>query len=269
MGGKLYDPQLAGKWICPRHPDVTDTAGDTCPHEGTPMVPTASYGFATTPNELDQPVLVPRDAVLMAGDHSAVYVETEPGRYELEGSTLALLWGDEIVIASGVAAGELVATHGNFLIDSQMQLAGNPSLIDPTRAVPETPADQQKSEEVLAALAKLSPKDRALAEKQRLCPVTDHALGSMGVPPKVDVDGTTVFLCCEGCRSSLLQDPARYLAKLAPGTSSSVAESGDDLPPIRRVRSIEENTSDVPPIAPPVAIPASETPQKPPIELKP
>ena len=82
MGGKLYDPQLAGKWICPRHPDVTGSAGDTCPHEGTPMVPTASYGFATTPNELDQPVLVPRDAVLMAGDHSAVYVETEPGRYE-------------------------------------------------------------------------------------------------------------------------------------------------------------------------------------------
>jgi membrane fusion protein, copper/silver efflux system len=27
---------------------------------------------------------------------------------------------------------------GNFLIDSQMQLAGNPSLIDPTRATAET-----------------------------------------------------------------------------------------------------------------------------------
>lgn len=35
----------------------------------------------------------------------------------------------------GVKPGEQVATAGNFLIDSQMQLAGKPSLIDPTRAI--------------------------------------------------------------------------------------------------------------------------------------
>ena len=31
-------------------------------------------------------------------------------------------------------SGETIATGGNFLIDSQMQLAGNPSLMDPSRA---------------------------------------------------------------------------------------------------------------------------------------
>ncbi len=40
----------------------------------------------------------------------------------------------EAVIIEGLAAGETVATGGNFLIDSQMQLAGNPSLMDPSRA---------------------------------------------------------------------------------------------------------------------------------------
>ncbi|MEC8300811.1 MAG: hypothetical protein VX035_03765, partial [Planctomycetota bacterium] len=35
----------------------------------------------------------------------------------------------------GIEPGEQVATSGNFLIDSQMQLAGKPSLIDPTRYV--------------------------------------------------------------------------------------------------------------------------------------
>jgi len=42
---------------------------------------------------------------------------------------------DKIVILDGLKAGESVATAGNFLIDSQMQLAGKPSLIDPSRAI--------------------------------------------------------------------------------------------------------------------------------------
>jgi Cu(I)/Ag(I) efflux system membrane fusion protein len=42
---------------------------------------------------------------------------------------------DKIVILEGLKPGEGVATAGNFLIDSQMQLAGKPSLIDPTRAL--------------------------------------------------------------------------------------------------------------------------------------
>ena len=39
-------------------------------------------------------------------------------------------------------------------------------------------------------------------------------LGSMGTPIKVDVSGTPVFICCEGCRESLLAEPAKYLAIL-------------------------------------------------------
>jgi Cu(I)/Ag(I) efflux system membrane fusion protein len=42
---------------------------------------------------------------------------------------------DRIVILEGLKVGENVATAGNFLIDSQMQLAGKPSLIDPARAI--------------------------------------------------------------------------------------------------------------------------------------
>ena len=62
--------------------------------------------------------------------------------------------------------------------------------------------------------AKLSAEDRAAAEKQKVCPVSDEPLGSMGVPLKVEVKGRTVFLCCEGCEESLKNDPDKYLAKL-------------------------------------------------------
>ena len=72
----------------------------------------------------------------MAGDHSVVYVETDPGRFELRTVALGLILETEAIILDGLEAGEDVATSGNFLIDSQMQLAGKPSLIDPKRAGP-------------------------------------------------------------------------------------------------------------------------------------
>lgn len=63
-------------------------------------------------------------------------------------------------------------------------------------------------------LAKLPPQDRALAEKQKVCLVTDAPLGSMGVPTKVTVKGRTVFLCCGGCEGELKENADKYLARL-------------------------------------------------------
>ena len=56
--------------------------------------------------------------------------------------------------------------------------------------------------------------EQTIALDQVICPVTDFKLGSMGVPPKVMVNGEPVFICCEGCREGLLQEPDMYLAKL-------------------------------------------------------
>ncbi len=73
--------------------------------------------------------------------------------------------------------------------------------------------DAQSSEHA-EQLAKLSEADRAVAEKQKVCPVSGEPLGSMGVPVKVTVKDRDVFLCCEGCKSAILDDPDTYLAKL-------------------------------------------------------
>jgi len=63
-------------------------------------------------------------------------------------------------------------------------------------------------------LAKLSPADRAAAEKQKICPVSKQPLGSMGVPYKLEVKGRTVFLCCQGCEGEIKSDPDKYFAEL-------------------------------------------------------
>lgn len=64
------------------------------------------------------------------------------------------------------------------------------------------------------ALAQLSEADRAMAEKQKVCPVSGEPLGSMGKPYKVTVKGQDVFLCCPGCESEIKAEPDKYLAKL-------------------------------------------------------
>lgn len=246
----VYDPELANKWISPRHPHVTSTVAGDCPICGVDLVPAKQFGFTDQPSARDQALVVPRDAVLMAGSNSVVYVETEPGRFELRRVVLGPPCGDQIVLRSGVKEGEQVATRGNFLIDSQMQLSGNPSLIDPTKAQPTM--DEATSAEMIATLSGLSAEDRALVEKQSICPVADYVLGSMGLPLKVDVNGTPVFICCKGCREQLLAEPEKYLAKLE-------ATSDTEKPHQHKLQGSPQQM-DLPPIGTPQMIEPQDTP---------
>ncbi|WP_146578119.1 efflux RND transporter periplasmic adaptor subunit [Neorhodopirellula pilleata] len=131
---QVYDPALANKHISPMHPQVIRDEPGKCPLCDMDLVPTSQLGFASEPLPMQQVVTVPRDAVLLAGENSVIYVETEPGRFEIRRVTVGPMNRKEAVIVEGLSAGETVATGGNFLIDSQMQLAGNPSLMDPTKA---------------------------------------------------------------------------------------------------------------------------------------
>ncbi len=67
---------------------------------------------------------------------------------------------------------------------------------------------------MMPGLKELSPEDSKSAMAQHMCPVSDEMLGTMGAPEKVDVDGKSVWICCDGCKEKLLADPEKYLAKL-------------------------------------------------------
>jgi len=93
----------------------------------------------------------------------------------------------------------------------------------PTEGSPEgeaNPADVQEAfaqamtSEIEASLASLSAEDRELAINQKICPISEEPLGSMGTPIKLTVAGHEVFVCCEGCEEPLKQDPTTHLAKI-------------------------------------------------------
>jgi membrane fusion protein, copper/silver efflux system len=102
----------------------------------------------------------------------------------------------------------------------------------PAATPPEKPADAEQSappvaEKVTALtlakpsaddlknLDKLSTADRAAALAQQNCPITENALGSMGVPVKVVLaPGKSAFLCCPGCRDEATKAPQKAMDKL-------------------------------------------------------
>lgn len=93
----------------------------------------------------------------------------------------------------------------------------------PTEGAPEGESDpgsvqekfaQAMTSEIEASLASLSTEDREQAIKQKICPISEEPLGSMGAPIKVAVAGHEVFVCCESCEAPLKQDPMTHLAKI-------------------------------------------------------
>lgn len=83
----------------------------------------------------DQPPLViPATAALITGRRAVVYVrapDADRPTFELRQVTLGPRAGEYLVVRDGLSEGELVVTHGNFKIDSELQLRGRPSMMSP------------------------------------------------------------------------------------------------------------------------------------------
>ena len=80
------------------------------------------------------PLYVPKSSVLWTGKRSIVYkqLENENGIYfKLTTVEIGKTSGDTIEILSGLQVGDEVVTQGAFSIDSEAQLAGKTSMMDP------------------------------------------------------------------------------------------------------------------------------------------
>ena len=85
----------------------------------------------------------------------------------------------------------------------------------PTQAPSGEPTKSRDASDVQANLGKLSAEDRQIAVAQKMCPVTDEPLGSMGVPIKLMISDQPVFVCCKSCEKSAKKDPDKTLQKVS------------------------------------------------------
>jgi Cu(I)/Ag(I) efflux system membrane fusion protein len=132
--GRVMEPDLAGKWICPMHPGIVKNAPGNCDICGMPLVTTESLGYVSAEEKAAAPLVIPSSAPLITGKRAVVYVEV-PGaeRPTFEGREIVLgpRAGDYYIVKSGLREGELVVTKGNFKIDSAVQIEAKPSMMMP------------------------------------------------------------------------------------------------------------------------------------------
>jgi len=143
--GKLLSRGLSGRYTCYMHPEVHADEPGLCPICGMPV---ELHAAVAQPGAAEPRLLsVPQSAVLDTGERQLVYVMSTPPRFAQQGAAWVELEpaafearevvlgprGDDFVaVIDGLKEGERVATHGNFLIDSQMQFLGKPSLLSPS-----------------------------------------------------------------------------------------------------------------------------------------
>jgi hypothetical protein len=205
------------RFWCPMHPPVmADHPGEQCSECGGMELVPRVVSFQPA----GQVLAVPRSAVIDGGAKKVVFIESMPGMFDGVEVELGPRCGEFYPVVRGLEAGQKVAVAGAFLLDAETRL--NPSLAsayfgaargEHHVAAPGRVAARSAAEPA-DGLAGLAADDRALAERQKLCPVTDRPLGSMGTPPRAVARGKVVFLCCGGCQGALERDPEKYLAKL-------------------------------------------------------
>lgn len=83
------------------------------------------------PTNSSSVLAVPVSAVLDSGTRQIVYIEKARGLFEPREITLGPRAGGYFAVLGGLSGGERVVTRGNFLIDSQFQVTGHPSLFYP------------------------------------------------------------------------------------------------------------------------------------------
>jgi Cu(I)/Ag(I) efflux system membrane fusion protein len=222
-GGRGAVPAPTGAYACPMHPWETASEMTLCPICKMDMVRVEDLPQYASPTEATAVLSVPRDAVMQTGQRALVYVESAPGTYRGVEVTVGPLASDErgqeyYPILAGLSGGERVVTRGNFAIDSQMQLAGKPSLFS-ARGF----GDHQHHDPTADSAAHTADDEKGL--EQTLCPV-------MGNPINPDVfieyKGVKVYFCCWGCDDKFLAEPEKYIPKLPKAVQERIrsAESG-------------------------------------------
>lgn len=164
--GRVMAAELAGKWMCPMHPEVIADGPADCDICGMPLEPVADLGYRTPTEEPEPPLVIPASAPLITGRRAVVYVHV-PGAdrptYEGREVLLGPRAGDVYLVSSGLREGEEVVVRGAFKLDSAMQIQAKPSMMQPQGDVPDggapahaggdvpTPADEQVPLETPAA----------------------------------------------------------------------------------------------------------------------
>lgn len=141
---RVIDPDLAGKWISPMHPEILKDGPGKCDICAMDLVPVEELGYTGDSKSAVNPLLIPHSAVLRTGDRAVVYLRLpEEPTPVFEGREIVIgpRVGHDFIVRQGLEEGELVVTRGAFKLDSELQIKGKPSMMNPVAGIEERSAN--------------------------------------------------------------------------------------------------------------------------------
>ncbi len=148
---------VEGRWSCSMHPQVLQDEAGPCPECQMALVQIP--GEPATASVAALVLAIPLTSVLDSGTRKLVHVAVgNDDVYRPVEVKLGPRSGDFYPVLEGLKEGDRVVVRGNFLLDSQFQIAGLPSLLYPDGQAPSaghaghggnapsTPASQPKSQ---------------------------------------------------------------------------------------------------------------------------
>lgn len=120
---------VEGRWTCAMHPDVLTDAAGACPVCAMPLEQIPARKALT---DARRPLAIPAQAVLSLGTRDLVYTVVGPGRYRPVAVDLGARAEDWWLVRRGLEEGQQIVSRGAFLLDSEAQIRGLPSLLAPS-----------------------------------------------------------------------------------------------------------------------------------------
>jgi Cu(I)/Ag(I) efflux system membrane fusion protein len=134
VDGRMMDPELAGKWISPMHPEIVRDAPGVCDICSMDLVRAEELGYMSLDEAgAEMPLLVPAAALLLTGKRAVAYVAVAGRKGVFEGREVVLgpRAGDYYLVREGLREGDEVVVNGAFKIDSALQIRARPSMMNP------------------------------------------------------------------------------------------------------------------------------------------
>jgi Cu(I)/Ag(I) efflux system membrane fusion protein len=209
--GRVMDPNLAGKWVSPMHPEVVSEKPGKCTVCGMDLVKAEELGYVAA-RKANAPLIIPATAPLVTGKRAVVYVKvSHADKLIFEGREVVLgpRAGEHYIVRDGLKEGEVVVRRGAFKIDSALQIEAKPSMMSAERPTGPT--------------GRTGPKPGP----QRSCPVMG---GKINKKVFTDYQGKRIYFCCPGCDAEFRKDPDKYLRKMR-GAGVELEEAPGTKPP--------------------------------------
>ncbi|MEE9296785.1 MAG: efflux RND transporter periplasmic adaptor subunit [Phycisphaerae bacterium] len=219
-GGRVVDARLAGKWMCPMHPEVIQEDPGDCSRCGMPLLRTESLGFVSVQaGDVEAPLVIPASAPLITGKRALVYVQLpdKPGTYQGREIRLGPRVGNEYIVLDGLVEGERVVVHGNFKIDSAMQIMAEPSMMSPTSGQ-RAPSHDHEQHQATAKTNRLPSPRQDLDQPEGL---------KLNIPPAFAAEFNPVLVAYLRIQDALSHDGHKGAQKAA--TDLRTALAGADM----------------------------------------